>query len=465
MTAAGVAEPTVPAPSTITRRLPARWWPSLLYILGPALILGGVAAWQQGVFAPAAPTDLPALFPDSTPDWAAHIAALDAGMEVHRFRSRQEPSDWLSPAAEAAALLDRAQLTGRWQDLAAAQSAMATSMARAPDSAKPHPLGARLALALHRNRAVEPALAAATIDLENADIGPQSEAAMLRGDVALYAGDWRRADQLYRESYRLADDPSVHLRRALIVERTGEADAAIAAIIAATHATQRPSRRLLSHAAARIGNVELARGNWEDAARWYARADRYLPGDWRVVALRLQMQAMGGDLAGATGGMAALAARHDLPLLWDALASWQRAAGDSAAAAASSARAAAGWQLWLARYPEAAFAHAAEHDLGVGDSAAALAHARANYANRPYGDAAILLAMALSASGDVAEARAVLTRTTASGWRTVESDRLAFELAALAGDAPAAEAARAAALARNPRAFDPAMALVRFGLH
>ena len=333
------------------------------------------------------------------------------------------------------------------------------------ESAAPHPLAARVALALHRNTDIEPALQAATVDLAFSEPANQSDAAMLRGDVALYAGDWRRAERLYRQAQSMANDPSVQLRRALIVERTGEADAAIAAIIAATYATQRPSRRLLSHAAARIGNVELARGNWEDAARWYARADRYLPGDWRVVSLRLQMQAMGGDLAGATRAMAALAARRDLPLLWDALASWQRAAGDSAAAAASSARAAAGWQLWLARYPEAAFAHAAEHDLGVGDSAAALAHARANYAHRPYGDAAILLAMALSASGDVAEARAVLTRTTAGGWRTVESDRLAFELAALAGDASAAEAARAAALARNPRAFDPAMALVRFGLH
>ena len=460
MTAAGVAASTAP----LSRPL-GNWWRWPLYVLGPALILGAAAAWQQGLLDPAAPTDLPALFPGAQTDWAGHVAAIDDGLTVHRFRAAQEPTDWLSPAAEAAALLDRAQLTGRWQDYAAAETALAQSMARAPEAAKPHPLAARLAMALHRNSALEPALRAATIDLENADIGPQSEAAMLRGDVALYAGDWARADQLYRQSQQLADDPALHLRRALIVERTGSPDAAIAALIAAAHATDRPTRRLLSHIAARIGNVELARGRWDDAARWYARADAYLPGDWRIVSLRLQMQALNGDLAGATRGMAALAARHDLPLLWDALASWQRAAGDSAAAAQSSARAASGWQAWLTRYPEAAFAHAAEHELGTGDTAAALDHARANYANRPYGDAAILLAMALSASGDVDAAHTLLSRTTRSGWRTVESDRLAFELAALAGDAPAAEAARADALARNPRAFDPAMPLIRFGLH
>lgn len=461
MTAAGVAAPSTPEP----RRWRLRWWQWLLYALGPAAIIAGVALWQQGGLSPSAPTDLPALFPGAQQDWAAHVAAIDAGMQTYRQRAAQESTDWLSPSAEAAALLDRAQLTGRWQDIVAAQSALATAMARAPDASKPWPLAARLALTLHRNRDIEPALRAAVIDRAFAEAAAQSDAAMLRGDVALYAGDWRRADALYAQAQALGDDPSIHLRRALIVERTAGPDTAIAAIIAATYATDRPSRRLLSLAAARIGNVELGRGNWDEAGRWYARADRYLPGDWRIVSLRLQMQAVNGDLAGATRGMTALANQHDLPQLWDALASWQRASGDSSAASASSARAASGWQQWLAQMPEAALAHAAEHDLGVGDKAAALTHARANYRNRPYGDAAVLLALALSANGDVDGARTLLVRSTATGWRSVESDRLAFELAALAGDTAAAETARAAALARNPRAFDPAMSLIRFGLH
>lgn len=442
-----------------------RWWQWLLYILGPAALIGGVVAWNSSELWSSSPTELPALFPDAQNDWAEHVAAIDRAVASNRHRAAQEPTDWISPSAAAAALLDRAQLTGRWQDLQAAESALATAMARAPASAAPHPLAARMALALHRNAAIEPALQAATVDLTFAQAPNQSDAAMLRGDVALYGGDWRRADALYARAQALADDPSIRLRRALIVERTGDPDAAIAAIIAATYATERPSRRLLSLAAARIGNVELGRGNWDAASGWYARADRYLPGDWRIVSLRLQMQAVNGDLAGATRGMAALARRHDLPQLWDALAEWQGAAGDVTGAAASSARATSGWQQWLAHYPEAAWVHAAEHDLAVGDTASALVHARANYASRPYGDAAILLALALSANGNVDGARALLARSTATGWRSVESDRLAFELAALAGDTDAAETARAAALARNPRAFDPAMRLVRFGLH
>ena len=124
-----------------------------------------------------------------------------------------------------------------------------------------------------------------------------------------------------------------------------------------------------------------------------------------------------------------------------------------------------GWQAWTARYPEAAAAHAAEHALIAGDRTGAVRHARANHANRPYGDASILLATALAAAGDIDDARRLVERTAASGWNTSESDRLRFELAALAGDSAAAEQARAVALARNPRAFDPAARLILFGLH
>jgi hypothetical protein len=434
----------------------------LLVALTVAL-LGGITAWQSGLLSDDRPTDLPAPFPSPHEDWAGQITAIDNALEIHRLRAGQEPTDWLSPAAEAAALIDRAQLTGRIEDWIAAEAALALSMERSPPAARPHPLAARLALALHRNDAVEPALQAATADLEFAQAVNQSDAMMLRADVALYRGAWRQADALLTQAQSLADDPALHARRAFIIERTGDPDDAVAAWIGAAYATDRPSHRLLSGIAARIGGIELARGNWEAAARWYDRAERLMPGDWRIAALRLQMRALDGDVAGAARDMAALAERHDRPELWDAAAAWQKASGGDGSAAL--ARAAAGWQMWQERYPQAVAAHIAEHYLSAGNTAAAIASARANHANRPYGDAAVLLASALSAGGEVAQARRLLEPSMASGWRSVEGDRLAFELAALAGDGDAAETARDAALARNPRAFDPAMALIRFGLH
>ena len=449
------------------------FWPMLrrnlriiALILIPALLISLWSAWQAGDWSAGEQhDDLPAAFPSPLTSWDEHIAAIDRAIATHRQRAVREPTDWLSPSAEAGSWLDRAVMTGRWQDYAAAEAALAQSMERAPPSNRPHPLAARLALALHRNDRVEGELQAARADLTFAQDAPQADAAALRGDVALYGGDWQEADRLYRTAMTRSPDAAFAFRRAFITERTQDSDAARQAWLNVGWLEERPSRRMLAAIAVRLAGTELARGQWDEAAQWINMGERLLPGDWHIIALSLQMQALNGDLAGAINGMAALAQRHDLPELWDALAAWRQAQGDAAGAQAALARAEAGWAQWLARYPEAAAGHAAEHALIAGDRGAAVTHARANYRNRPYGDAGTLLATALSAAGEVDEARAVLSRVTATGWRNAESDRLAFELAALAGDGPAAEAARAAALARNPRAFDPAARLILFGLH
>lgn len=440
----------------------------LALILLPALLLAAFAMWRNGDWGSLwhdRQDALPAPFPSPLNSWDEHIAAIDHAIVTHRDRAGREPTDWLSPSAEAASWLDRATMTGRWQDYAEAERALALSMERAPPSNTPHPLAARLALALHRNDAVEPALRAATADRSFAEAEAQADAAALRGDVALYRGDWRGADRQYLSAMTRSPDAAFAFRRAFIIERTSDADMARQAWIDTGWMNARPSRRMLAALAIRLGNVELARGDWQAADRHYADAERTLPGDWHSAALRLQMRALAGDLSGAITGMEALATQRDLPELWDAMAAWKRASGDGDGARAALARAAAGWDAWLARYPEAAAGHAAEHALIAGDKAAALRHAEANYRNRPYGDAAFLLATALSANGEIEKARALVQRVIASGWHSAEGDRLAFELAALAGDAEAAEAARTTALARNPRAFDPAARLILFGLH
>lgn len=451
---------------TATKDAPYRrpWWFWPLAILFPAAVFAAVAWWQGGG-GPAVPTDLPAPFPAPEESWQAELTAIDASIARYRSRAAQEPTDWLSPEGEMAAWLDRAQMTGRWQDLVEAEAALDRSRSRYPAQMTPWAASARLAMALHRNAAVEPALAGMAADLTANESAVQADAAATRGDLALYAGDWQRADRLYTQAQALNHDAGIVMRRAFLTERTrGPAEARPMWLTAATRAA-RPSRRLLSTLAIRLGNNALARGDWDAAAGWYARAERYLPGDWHARVLVLQMRAMKGDLAGAIADLTPLAEARDIPELWDALAAWRRAAGDTAGADAAAARASAGWAAWPASLTEASAAHRAEHALLIGDKAGALAAAQFNYRNRPYGDAATLLAAAMSTNGDVSGARALITRTVANGWRSVETDRLGFELAALSGDSAAAERLRDEALARNPRTFDPAMTLARFGLH
>ncbi len=435
----------------------------MIAALLPALAIAGVEAWQQR--GGAEPTDLPAPFPSPADDWTATIAAIDTGIANHRARAAHEPTDWLSPESEARAWMERAQLTARWQDYAEAERAINLARERAPTGLAPFPTIARLDQMLHRNAAVAAALDAQTASRDSLEPANHADTLAMHGDLALYAGDWRAAERAYLAARALADDPALAMRQAFVTERTAGPDVARPLWLRAGALADRPSRRLVNALAMRLGNNALQRGDWDEAATWYAKARRTLPGDWRAEALVQQMRAMKGDLAGAIAALAPIAAQRDIPELWDALASWRRANGDVAGAAADAARAEAGWRAWAAHYPEAAAAHRADHALLVGDKAGALEAASANYRNRPYGDAATLLAAAMAANGDVARARALIRRTTQSGWRSLETDRLSFELAALDGDGAGAERARDSALARNPRAFDPAMALARFGLH
>ncbi|MEK6540625.1 MAG: hypothetical protein AABZ45_00740 [Pseudomonadota bacterium] len=440
-------------------------------ILVPAALFAGVAAWQSGGLASvlegwwrgAAPITLPTPFPSPHRTWAEHVAAIDAGIARNRTRAASEPTDWLSPSAEAANWLDRASMTGRWQDYAAAEAALAVATSRSPAAVVPHPLRARFAMAVHRNADAEPALRAATIDREFTRPENQAQAMAVRGDVALYAGDWRRADALYARAARLSPSETLAFRRAFIVQRTQGGDAAIAAWANVAQTSVRPSRRLLAALAQRIGAAELERGRWDAASLWHARAEQYLPGDWHISALRLQDRALAGDLPGAIGGMERLAAAHDLPELWDALAVWQAAAGSDNGDALG--RAAAGWRAFGARYPLATASHQAEHALIAGDFASMLAFARLNYQNRPYGDAAIALAEALAANGEIVRARALLEQVAQDGWRNSEGDWLDYHIAELAGDGNAVAAARINAERNNPRALDPRSRLIVFGRH
>ena len=134
-------------------------------IVAPALLFAGVAAWQSGWWSDAAPTDLPAPFPSPYRTWAEHVAAIDTVIANHRERAGHEPTDWLSPSAEASTWLDRATMTGNVDDYAAALAAVAVSDSRAIAAVKPYALRARIALALHDNAAVEPLLQAAVVDL------------------------------------------------------------------------------------------------------------------------------------------------------------------------------------------------------------------------------------------------------------------------------------------------------------
>lgn len=440
------------------------WWPALVLLLAAV-----VTAVIDNATAPPRPAP-PAGHVRHGYGPASHAAAVmraDQDVLLGEERVARAPGDWVFQEYLAQALLARARLTGSYADLARADAALARGLAAAPPGTGPWLAAAAGAMAVHRLAPV-----AALLDkLDTAAVpGGSDERAdvlALRGDLHFYRGDYVAARRAYGAAARLANGPGIAVRLAQWYAKRADFDAALAQIAAALALAKAPTRLFHANLLLQSGSIRLARGDWPGAAADFASADAVFPGDWHIIAARAQMAAAAGDTAHAAALYHQLVdhAAAPPPEVMDALAALYRSSGDVVASRNWAARAGAAWAARLQLLPTAAVGHALEHELVFGTPARALALARQNVAARPYGEALVLLAQAQVQAGDPAGAVATLAQVEASGWRGAPQYAQLANALALLGDGAGADAARARALAINPRAFDPALALLWTGNH
>jgi hypothetical protein len=132
----------------------------------------------------------------------------------------------------------------------------------------------------------------------------------------------------------------------------------------------------------------------------------------------------------------------------DALAALELTRGATESARSLRERARERYEARLARFPEAAAGHALEHFLQDPPSARVLQLAEMNYAGRPTGESATVLARARWRSGRRAEACTVIESARERGYASAEVLWLAAECA----PSDVASQVRAEALDLNPRA-------------
>lgn len=214
-----------------------------------------------------------------------------------------------------------------------------------------------------------------------------------------------------------------------------------------------------------IGIVELERGNWDVAEIHFKKAVAVFPRYWLSEAHAAQMLALRGDRRGAERRYLSIIARSGQPDVMDALAALYRFDGNAPASRMWAARSSAIWAKRLQQLPEAAFGHALEHELVLGDPSKALDLARRNMSARAYGDSATMLGWALLANNQPATARDLLNALGRTGWRTAQQFAALSEAYAMLGDSAGSDSARKTALTINPRAFDPGAPLIWFGHH
>ena len=345
------------------------------------------------------------------------LARADQAVRDAAGRAGERKGEWLIHEAAARAHLSRAKLTGSFQDYAQAEEALKTAFAVAGPGVGPHMTAAVLHFSVHRLDA-----AASMLDRVEAyavPVGRDDEAELLamRGDIAFYRGDYAGAMRLYQQSDGISPG-AAGFRLAIHHSKLGDDRQADAYLLRAAEGRHTPQSRAFLEL--HRGVLDLERGEIDEALAHFRRADEIFPGFWLVQEHIAEADELKGNFAGAARLYRRLVAETGHPEFMDRLADIAAARGQDVAAAHWRAQAWRGWQARLRLFPEAAYGHALDHCIAKADRACALKLAVLNMRARPYGEAKLKLAKALTMHGRNEEARLLSAAVERSGWKLPE---------------------------------------------
>lgn len=395
----------------------------------------------------------------------AAVAKIDQRVDLNKERVARDDARWSYQEGLALAMLARAQLTAEFDDYLLAAQSIDRADGLSRDGAGPGLAIGVVNLSLHRNRKAAKGVEMAAASVVTPDIADLTELEAMRGDLAFYQGDYSTAWKKFSDAAAQQQEAVTLFRLASWHKYRGEFEQAIAlytdgAKIAKSRTPQRLSVYLLQ-----IGALELQRGNWEKARRYFERADAVFPGYWLAQAHVAQMYAAQGNLAAAEKAYLAIIKRTNNPDVMAALIALYRHQSRNREAASWAKRAGAIWDKRVSSLPETYYDHAFDHAMDVGDTESALVLAQQNYSSRPYGDAAIGLTRALVADGKSGLAASLLEKQETAGWQSVELYTAMVSAYEATGRTLKVSEAKAKALAINPKAFDKASSLLAFGNH
>ncbi|MEL6528455.1 MAG: hypothetical protein AAGK01_07465 [Pseudomonadota bacterium] len=398
-------------------------------------------------------------------DYSTALTAIDRDLALAQERVERSPKQWLAYEGLSLGHLIKAQLTGSFEQLAAADAAIKKGLELAESGSGPAIAASTVNLSLHR-------YPDAQANIENYDSfvvkqGATERAEMLaqRGEVAFYSGRYGEAFSNYSQAF--GDDPSPNtiFRLATWHKYLGQFDTAIDLYAKGALSGRSTTPQMLAAYHLQIGALELQRGNWDLAHAYFKEADSLFPGHWLAEAHIAQMLAVEGEREEAKSIYSKIIRRTGNPDVMMALASVHEFEGDEVAAKKLRQRASGLFEQRLAVLPEAYFDHALDLALSNGQNGRALKLATANFEARPFGDAAMALARTHTANGNPRKAIRLLKGVAESGWRSVEQHLDLAEAYEATGDTAAADEEIKRALEMNPRALQAEADMLAFGSH
>lgn len=374
---------------------------------------GDAAADARGPSWPATPAEVPTTSGDIyLGNLDARIAVLEAAL------GRAE----LAPAARAqlrtslaGALYHRYRIRATLPDAEAALAALDAALADVPRDAAALRLRATVRAGFHQFDAARADLAAA-----RAAGAPAASLAEAEREIALGTGRYAELAEPLATSTRTDGDLYELAFRGNLRLQQGDLAGASAQFRRAQALYADSSPVPLAWLHLQQGIALLRHGDHAGANRFFRAAHERLPGYTLATEHLAETEAALGRLDSARALYERVIADTGSPEFLDALAGVERAAGNSARAAELDARAAAGWDAWVARHPAAFAQHAIPYYLEQRKPARALELARANIALRQDVGSWILLAQAADAAGDASLACSARASALASGMQPPE---------------------------------------------
>jgi tetratricopeptide (TPR) repeat protein len=342
-------------------------------------------------------------------DYQRELQKVDADLAALPRKYPAEPDRTLHRAG---LLYTRASLTSDFGDFKLAEHAIDEAFARAgaiPDLVL---LRAQFRFKLHQLREAESDLA--VLDPEMRGV------AALRADLAFQRGDYAGARRGYDAAIAADGHWDDTARLAYLQSRMGDVAGAMAAYTKAEDSISVKEMRSFAWIELQLGLVEFERRNYDDALVHYRRADRAYSGYWLVEEHIAEALAASGKTPEAVALYEKVIRDTHNPEYLNALGRIVERT-DPAAAAKLYAEADRRNAERFALYPDAAIGHLIRDALLRREARPDLVSlAERNYALRPNGEAALLLARAYLKANQRTEAHAVMNRLEATPWRTPE---------------------------------------------
>lgn len=364
--------------------------------------------------------------------YSAELKQLDTDIRGIGKLIESAPANRLNHERMAASRMQRARLTGSYDDYALAEASLKTVFQKDPGASSLR-LRAKLHYSLHRLPEARTDFEAAKPTSKRTPGGVASLEAF-EANLAMQAGDSKKAAKHFDASLASKRTTSNLASVAVYRWKTGDFDQAEALFREALKSYHGKPMEPRAWLHLNLGLLDLDRGRYDDALAHYREAETFLKGYWLIDEHIAEILTLQGKTEEAKVLYLDILERTSNPEFMDAMAGILFEEGKDEDAKAYVTKARKRYEEQTAKYPEAAYGHALGHYIEFGEDAAfVLELAKKNYALRPNLEAAVMLAEAQLKAGDPKAAAKALAPTLKSDFKSAELYATAAEVQAKLG--------------------------------